>query len=165
MSHTEQLSESSNSDRIFSHSGISYKEKTREVTFSSEAKEELRKLIIELQEGIKVEEKNEPIGELTAEVGQAVVDAMISEWKWKQKVGKFMKRFSKAIEKPEKMSEKEEHKVTKKVEKFTHDPYIHLYIELEDGQILSVPLIIRKWKWIDHILHSFFARIKVAHSH
>jgi hypothetical protein len=71
---------------------------------SSEAKDELRKLIIELQEGIKVEEKNDPIGELTAEVWQAVADGMISEWKWKQKVGKFLKRFSKAIEKPEKMS-------------------------------------------------------------
>ncbi len=57
-----------------------------------------------------------------------------------------MRRFSKAIEKPDKMTEKEEHKVTKKVEKFTHDPYIHLYIVLEDGQRLSVPLIIRKGK-------------------
>jgi hypothetical protein len=103
--------------------------------------------------------------ELTVEVWQAVADGMISEWKWKQKVDKFLKRFTKAIEKPEKMTEKEEHKVSKKVEKFTHDPYIHLYIVLEDGQRLPVPLIIRKWKWIDHILHSFSARLKVAHSH
>ena len=57
-----------------------------------------------------------------------------------------MKRFTKAIEKPEKMTEKEEQKVTKKIEKFTHEPYIHLYIVLEDGQKLSVPLIIRKGK-------------------
>ncbi len=79
MTSSDQLSESNHPDRVFIHSGITYKHKTRDVTFSPEAKDELTKLITELQDGIILEEKSEPIVEFTTEVGQAVVDAMISE--------------------------------------------------------------------------------------
>jgi hypothetical protein len=165
MTSFDQVSEAAYPEKVFTHSGISYKSKTLEVLFSAEAKEELVTLIKELQEGIVLDDKTEPVSGLTTEVWQAVLDAMISKWKWKQKVEKFMKRFSKAIKAPEKMSEKEEQKVTKKVEKYSHDPYIHVYIVLESGERLAIPLIIRKESSTEHILHSFFARNKVSHFH
>jgi hypothetical protein len=165
MTSIDHVSQANHPERVFMHSGITFKSKTREVLFTPEANEKLVMLIRELQEGIVLEDKTEPVSGLTTEVWQAVVDAMITEGEWKKKVHKFMKRFTKAIEKPEKMSEKEEQKVTKKVEKYTHEPYIHVYIVLEDGEKIAIPLIIRKEKSIDHIFHSFSARLKVSHIH
>ncbi|MBP9780092.1 hypothetical protein KBD33_05745 [Candidatus Gracilibacteria bacterium] len=161
MTSPEKISQSNPLDKPFSHSGITYNHKTREVTFSPEAKEELRKFIIELQEGIQPEQKREPIVELTNEVGQAVVDAMISEGKWKQKVKKFLKLFTKAIEKPEEMSKKEEKKVMQKVEKFTHVPCIHIHIVLEDGHKIPAPFIVRKGETLDDIIKQFVLRFNM----
>lgn len=164
MTPINQVSQATHPERVFTHSGISYKSKNREVLFSREAKEELARLIWELQNDMKWEDLNEPIVELTTEVWQAVVDAMITEGKWKQMAKKFMKRYSKAIKKPDKMSEKQEQKVTEKVQKYTHEPYIHVYIVLESGERLLVPLIVRKVGEVDDILKRFASRFSMSAS-
>ncbi len=149
----------------FVHPWIAYNPKSKEIIFSDDAKVELGKRVHSIQDEMKkvtIQYQEDLTGLVSIEIWQAVVDAMIAEWKWKQKVNKFLKQFSKVIAKPETLNEKQEHKVNKKLEKFGHDPYVHLYIKLnEDKEILPVPFIVRPSYTLDEIIKSLKNRLKL----
>lgn len=155
----------------FFHEWVSLNSKTNELSFSNEAKialqENINKITIESPQISSPEISDESLSQVAVD---AVLDAMIVEWKPKKSIKKFIERVSLLLGSKKKSSKEITHaekKVEKKIEKYIHYPRIEILIQYQDEDFIrtidDVPMTIWQWHDLNSMILSINTRLRYKH--
>lgn len=159
-------------NKIFSHPWVVFNDKTYEVSFSSEAKEEFQKIIDTIQSQLKNDQDSDIISQLnedtsiTPEKIESTLDGMIQAWKWKKAIKKFIERVKDILWKNKKGLKviENDKKIDKKVQKYTNLKRVEIIISCIDGdkQIIlnDTPMTIWIWQDFATMLTSLNTRLR-----
>ncbi len=162
--------------QTFFHPGITFDPKNYKIHFSSEAKDEIQKIINWIQSQLKIDEaKNEEIGiglesdtkniPITPQVIDHVVDGMFADWKWKKSIKKFIERVVDILGKKKKWQKAAEtiEKIEKKVQKYSNQNRIEIIIGYSDGNknilLQETPITVWIWQDLPTMLNSLNTRL------